>query len=268
MLKDKIISIYKEEYGIEQGIEPEFDEIFTPGIISYILVSKQYHGNNNAQHVYMLIRDIARNIVEQKNQIGKKNFDFLFSKNFLSLELLKLSRGLDGNIFLKNYLGLSVSEYDIAHELIEQEKPCSFNFIRNSVNNLRDYLEIKESKGVKDPYAFAVLAGSYLEMAFDIYRKREDIQSPIENIKEYMQIALDNMDKSIEITTERNYKVRNFQRYFARRLYNFCGLTKRFMFPLDMNYHNDLSDITSNLLERFELEHTFKEKITGKLISA
>ena len=259
MLEEKITKVFEEEYGTVLNIEPDFDEIFKPREISLLLEGHAYN-ERSTSNIFFLFKKIKNEVIIHKNiNNGKKDFTDLFSLNFLSLELLKLSTKLTEEIWLKNYFSLAFSEYDTGHELIEQNKPFPDKFLNNSLENFRDYIKILNDKGKKDPYAFAHIGGSYLELAFSFYNKRELEPDTLNKIKLNIKEAIENIERTIEDGDDKT-KLRNFQTYFARRLYNFNGLTKKYICLLDKAYYLSLSDSVCILYNKLGLKHPFDRK--------
>ena len=263
MLEEKIILTYNKEYGIESGKEPEFDKIFTPKNIIILLDSFSFLQTENKFNAYNDRIDKLNNMILRRKKLnnGKKDFTMLFTKNFTHLELFDSLHEIDKGLshILKN---LAISEYDVGHELVEQDKPLASKFLDRACANLMLYKNNLGKQGFKDSYILSVLAGIYLEMNFNLLKNTQiDITKKIDNLIGNTNLALEQFYKAKYMNAkQKNYKTDKFQGYFAKRFYNFVAHAKHTLKNINKgyDYYKTLAKHEHQIFEDIGLPYPYK----------
>jgi len=265
MLEEKIVSIYNKEYGIELEKEPEFDKIFLPKDIAGLLNSFSFSQAENKFDIYNgsidKLNDMILNCKKLNN--GKKDFTMLFTKNFMHLELFDSLHEIDKWLspVLKN---LAISEYDVGHELVEQNKPYASKFLDRACANLMRYKNNLDKQGFKDSYILSVLAGIYLEMNFDLLKNTQiDITKKIDTLMGKTNLAVGQFYQANYMNEKQNNnKTDKFQGYFAQRFYNFVAHAKHELKKTDKGhgYYKILVNHEHQLFEEIGLPYPQEDK--------
>ncbi len=265
MLEEKIISTYNKEYGVELNNELEFDKIFSPKKIADLLDSFSFFQTENKFDVYNgtidKLNDMILNCKKLNN--GKKDFTMLFTKNLMHLELFDSLHEADKGLspILKN---MAISEYDVGHELIEQNKPFASKFLDRACANLMLYKNNLGKQGLKDSYILSVLAGIYLEMNFDLLKNTQiDISKKIGHLIGKTNLAVEQFYKANYMNEKQNNnKTDKFQEYFAQRFYNFVAHAKHELKKTDKgyDYYKDLVKHEHQIFEDIGIPYPKEDK--------
>lgn len=282
MLEERIIGFYKEEYDVEQGIEPEFDEVFILEEIISKLKTYNYDSSDSKQKILK----IAKQLNEEIRVADKKiiNFQLAFTNNFISLDVFKrFSRERAKTGWIRNIRRLGISEYNVGSFLVRTEKPFAINFLNRSKQNLEVYLteeefperdiniiEALEDKIIiKDIFALSMLARSYLESAYALYRdfntgktshNLEDIKKNLEDAIYIMHPAINTLNLKKELYPGQNGGIRNFQKITVIRFYHFMGYIKNYIKTIDKDYFYTMDDEVRDLYNEFGIAYPYPHK--------
>jgi len=272
-LISKVLSTYFIEYGIHKGIDQEFDKIFMPEEIASKLSSILCNSGRNQADLNYIIGILNTEIINEKNKMGKKDFTKLFTKNFLSLELFNLNDIVESeSTWLLDYRGLACSEFDLGHELVEQNKTFAHNFLNKAKKKFENYLVVKEGLNkneifqkairehfiIRDTYTLAMLAAVHLELAFALYNEFKKGNDPLPFNESDIEQSNYLISKSIKLSEILNlsndyylyHKLKNFQKFFAKRFYNFVAYTKKDVKPIDKRKYINLCNRSHTLDEK------------------
>lgn len=251
-LKEEVSRFFKYEYNVE--LNPN---LASSENIASLLHSSSYRDGNAIREIYSIIKDLKNEILYDKwNDTKKKNLTKVFAKNFLSKKLYDLSDCLNEKTALKNHRGLAMSEYDLGHELVEQQKPSALNFLNKAKENYQWC-----NKEGEDVHSLYGLAGTNLEIAVALYNesKLNNIPIPFNEILDNATLAYYLINKTIE-NESAHLDIRKFQIYFAKRFFNFTAYIKKVLKEKHCEDYFLLCNFSRELHKKLGLEYNIPVK--------